>query len=160
MSEHSDQELERLLKDVQLKKPVPESMDDYLAGVHRKINQGPSIPAFGIPYMALALALGVALAMFIIFVMKPAPKTAPAVITKETAPLLQKEEPTPVKREMASANLTSLEGQMQILEAMGEDADIIVIDLLTDEELAIEMSFLDDTEMRFLEGNTATPLKG
>ncbi|MBI4000057.1 MAG: hypothetical protein HY351_05520 [Candidatus Omnitrophica bacterium] len=160
--EHLSPELEQLIRKVRLKEPPEGLMADYLAGVNAKIDRGASGSHFGFPQVAMVLAVGLALAGAAYFYwVRPQTQSAPDVetttfVVSETSvqpnneatvldnteqPLSSEIPSTPVQKSL------SIEEEMAVLEAFGEELDEEGIDLLGDDEVFEELGQLDEIEL-------------
>lgn len=147
-NESLPQELQNVLSRVKLKEPSPELMVNYLSGVNAKIDRGTSGPSFGFPQVSVLLLLGIAFTFGIVYLLALNPKkeaVGPMIASQAQSEPAQKAETTAQTLEVVSAQL-SLEDQLTLLEAMGEESTNETIDLFGNEELLDEAALLDDVE--------------
>ncbi|MBI4394701.1 MAG: hypothetical protein HY583_00740 [Candidatus Omnitrophica bacterium] len=132
-------ELEQLIKQVKLKEPSKERMTDYLAGVNAKIDRGAPPTSFGFPQVAVILAVGLVMAGLAYFYwIRPSSVGAdPRVRPQENG---QAQGPAPTTPSL------SIEEEMAVLEAFGEEYDSEIQDLLGDDETLEELAQLDEIE--------------
>ncbi|MBI4358623.1 MAG: hypothetical protein HY584_04920 [Candidatus Omnitrophica bacterium] len=143
-------ELEKLVKGVKLKEPPEQLMADYLSGVNAKIDRGAEGAHFGFPQIAIVLAIGLTFAgAFYLFLTRPQGESPVQV-----AEITQKVETTPLSAELSGAAAKieplqplSLEEEMEVLEAFGEEFQGEASDLFGDEEVFEELAQLDELEL-------------
>lgn len=141
---------EKVLEKTRLKEPPDALMKDYLSQVHQKIDRRHSSWPVGQPILGCIVvgALALAVAAFLFLKPEPTREVAPVAsvaIEPFIRPVVQRSETAPSKSGL------SVEDQMAILEAFGEEIEDEIVDLLGDEELAVEAAFLDETELRLLQ---------
>ena len=149
-------ELEGFLNKVKLKEPPRELMSDYLSGVNAKIDRGVSGKSFGFPQTVVLLLAGAAFVAGVVYLLAFHPKKdteiqiAPAVVSR---PLIPEESAAQtIERAVPKvAEQLSLEDQLTILEALGEESEKETLETIGNEELLDEAAFLDDIEFSGLE---------
>ena len=165
-AEMKDPEIEKLLSKVRLKEVPGRRMEGFLAGVHERIDRGVGKPGFGFPEAALVLAIGLAFAGGIYFLVLRAPAkpaTQPVVVSMP-APVLPVARPPKDGSAIFSAKgrirhyaggvadndrggeALSLEEESAIIEAFDEGSEEDLIEVLDDQGLLDEIDFLDTIE--------------
>ena len=152
-------ELERFVSKVKLREPSPEMMANYLSEVNAKIDQGIKGSHFGFPQFAVVFAVGLAFAGSLYFFLvhpQRQPVRDVANISMQSVPENRWVKTTPstppqqVQRKVVvPANNKSLtvEEEMTVLEAFGDESSDESAELLEDEEAFEELTMLDDVEL-------------
>ena len=150
-------ELEKLISKVKLKEPPQELMRNYLSGVNAKINQGTKGNHFGFPQLAVFLVIGMALAGFLYFFLvlsqiKPVSEVKPVSVRQDVVSQGAQVLNLAVSKIRNSNTISAqksltLEEELAILEAFGEEFSDESSDVLGDDEAIDELVVLDEIEL-------------
>ena len=141
-------ELEKILNQVKLKEPPRELVKDYVEGVNLRIDRKLRQPVFGFPQLVLAFAVGAATVGIFYWVvqgrLRPGTSEELFPMTQRVGTVVESEKAV---QKPAQGKPLSLEDEMAILEAFGEDIQNGTADLVSDDEVYEEIAFLDDIEL-------------
>ena len=141
-------ELEKLISKIKLKEPSRELMKDYLSGVNAKIDQGIRNSNFGFPQFAVFMAIGMALVGFLYFLFvhlqtKPVSVKTASVASEAKFETSSRKD----KGQTSTQKALTLEEEVAILKALGDESSDELSDVFGDEEALDELVVLDEVEL-------------
>ncbi len=155
-------ELEKLISKVKLKEPPREMMTNYLSEVNTKIDQGIRSSHFGFPQVTGFFVIGLTLAgVLYFFLMHPAAHVKEVSVEKNIADRSQ-EVTSPITSYIqtstapVSQKSLTLEEEMAVLEAFGDEFSDESVGLFGDDEALEELTVLDEVELSPGFGNQAS----
>ena len=136
-------ELKKLMGKVKLKEPSPEVMANYLSEVNAKINKGIKSSHFGFPQFAVVFAVGLVFAGSLYFFLGRTQKQP----VSDTGTVSSIPQPAQAKAVVSSKKPLTLEEEMAILEAFGDESSNESTGTFEDEDPFEELAMLDDVEL-------------
>ena len=150
-------ELKKLISKVKLKEPSPEMMANYLSEVNAKIDKGVKSLPFGFPQFAVIFAVGLVFAGSHYFFLGHAQKQPvsdtgtvsmqSAAENRRTETVSSVPQPAQAKVVVSSQKPLTLEEEMAILEAFGDESSNESTGTFEDEDPFEELAVLDDVEL-------------
>ena len=143
-----DPQVEKILREVKLKEPKKEEMTNYLSNVRSKIELKQNQSQFPVAPIGIALAVTLALAGLIYFVVPNLSKEEaqiPVISQKSEAPIVPVA-PAAVPAQAPTQSF-SLEEELDILEAFSEEYPAGTSDLLGDDGVIEDLVLIDEIEL-------------